>query len=519
MTERHMGATFKWFIAKVVNRGDGKEGEKDKTESGRVQIRIFGKHDDEKNIPDDKLPWAVPLQPIGGMSGTGPSQKGIGSTPVGLKKGTIVVGFYADADENIPILFGVMHRSGADGGQDGTNITPDNNDLPQGARKEANGKDQNDVTKKSVTEEIAKEDQLHATKKTIGDLPFDGSGALDAINKADPSNLSGAIPGALSGLKSMTNTLGVAGSLLSNFQSIVSGKIPLTQLLSTVSTVAAVAKTAQTIANNPKALQAGLQSAAAGAAGALVGSAFSGGNPLNTILSGLGGLGGLQSIASGAQSLIGPLTGSFGAATAISGMMRGMAAGSVFSGLQGAPIPKIPNLSTLISSVSGLSGAQSVLGQVGALAGGLPIGQIGNLAQIGGLAQQVGQVSSAVQQAGQVGSVVRQADQLPLSLQNSMIQIPGSLPVSAVGNAIQSNPGTMFSVNNSINVTQRSVYPQAQGIPTIDSYNVNFVTRNVDSLQNSSITASLPGQVLNNSVTRLSKSNPGVNYNITRRSS
>ena len=212
MTERSLGSNFKWFVAKVVNRGDGKQGKKDNTESGRVQIRIYGKHDDEKNMPDDKLPWAVPLLPLG----TGASSGGVGATPVGLKKNSTVVGFYADRDETIPIIFGIMHKAGTDGGEDGTELETKNNDLPKGARsKDTQGEDKNDVLKKALTEEVGKKDQLHLDKKTIGNLPFDGGGVLDAIKSADPSNLSGAIQGALNNAKSMVNTLSVAGSLLS----------------------------------------------------------------------------------------------------------------------------------------------------------------------------------------------------------------------------------------------------------------------------------------------------------------
>jgi hypothetical protein len=150
MTERSLGSNFKWFVAKVVNRGDGKEGKKDPTESGRVQIRIYGKHDDTKNVPDDKLPWAVPLLPMG----TGASKEGVGGTPAGLKKGSTVVGFYMDKDETIPVLFGMLHKAGTDSGNDGEQVETKNNDVPKGARtQETGGGDKNDVLKKRITEE------------------------------------------------------------------------------------------------------------------------------------------------------------------------------------------------------------------------------------------------------------------------------------------------------------------------------------------------------------------------------
>lgn len=237
MTERSLGANFKWFIAKVVNRGDGKEGDKDSTESGRVQIRIYGKHDDVKNVPDKQLPWAVPLLPIG----TGASKKGVGASPVGLQKDSTVVGFYADKDETIPILFGVLHKAGTDKGDDGTELEKTNNDVPKGARTSGpegtGGGDKNDVLDKRITEEVGKEGQHHKDKKTIGDVPFQGEPALDAIKQIDPSNLSGSIPGAINGMKSIVNTLGVAGSLLANFKALTSGKLSITGLLAAATNI------------------------------------------------------------------------------------------------------------------------------------------------------------------------------------------------------------------------------------------------------------------------------------------
>jgi hypothetical protein len=234
MTERSLGSNFKWFVAKVVNRGDGKEGKKDPTESGRVQIRIYGKHDDTKNVPDDKLPWAVPLLPMG----TGASKEGVGGTPAGLKKGSTVVGFYMDKDETIPVLFGMLHKAGTDSGNDGEQVETKNNDVPKGARtQETGGGDKNDVLKKRITEEVGKEGQHHKDKKTIGDVAFQGEPVLVAIKKIDPNNIAGAIPGAINGMKSMLNTLAVSGILLSNFKALTSGKLSIPGLLAAATNV------------------------------------------------------------------------------------------------------------------------------------------------------------------------------------------------------------------------------------------------------------------------------------------
>ena len=79
MTEASLGSSFSWWVAKVVNV-------KDPDQSGRVQIRIFCKHDDEKNIPDKDLPWAMPLQPV-----TSAAIGKLGTAPLGLVKDSKVM--------------------------------------------------------------------------------------------------------------------------------------------------------------------------------------------------------------------------------------------------------------------------------------------------------------------------------------------------------------------------------------------------------------------------------------------
>jgi hypothetical protein len=100
MTEASLGSSFSWWIAKVVNV-------KDPDQSGRVQVRIFGKHDDEKNIPDKDLPWAMPLQPV-----TSPAIGKLGTAPLGLVKDSKVMGFWADSDQQYPIIMGSFGKAG-----------------------------------------------------------------------------------------------------------------------------------------------------------------------------------------------------------------------------------------------------------------------------------------------------------------------------------------------------------------------------------------------------------------------
>lgn len=88
------------FIAEVRNL-------KDPWESGRVQIRVYGKHDDEENIKDEHLPWAMVLLPI-----TSASTNRIGISPTGLLVGSRVMGYYLDEAHQYPVIIGSFPRAG-----------------------------------------------------------------------------------------------------------------------------------------------------------------------------------------------------------------------------------------------------------------------------------------------------------------------------------------------------------------------------------------------------------------------
>lgn len=81
----------------------------DPTESGRVKVRIYGHHDNEQNVLDADLPWALPLQPIT-SAGTGK----VGTSPVGLLKGSRVVIMFMDNDvsHQYPVVLGSFSRAG-----------------------------------------------------------------------------------------------------------------------------------------------------------------------------------------------------------------------------------------------------------------------------------------------------------------------------------------------------------------------------------------------------------------------
>ena len=100
MTERNLGETISWWVGTVVDV-------KDPHEAGRLKVRIFGRHDDEVNIPDSALPWALVMQPA-----TSAAIGKIGTAPVGAVKGTKVVGLWTDEDHQYPIVLGSIGKSG-----------------------------------------------------------------------------------------------------------------------------------------------------------------------------------------------------------------------------------------------------------------------------------------------------------------------------------------------------------------------------------------------------------------------
>jgi hypothetical protein len=101
MTERNFGESISTWIGIVTNVMDPHQ-------SGRVQIRVFGRHDDTANIPDEDLPWAQVIQPV-----TSAARGRIGTAPVGLVVGSRVFGFWLDRDQQYPMVLGAVGRAGA----------------------------------------------------------------------------------------------------------------------------------------------------------------------------------------------------------------------------------------------------------------------------------------------------------------------------------------------------------------------------------------------------------------------
>jgi len=114
------------FLAEVRNI-------KDPDRQGRVQIRIYGLHDDTQNITDTNLPWALPILPV-----TSASTAKTGTIPTGMEIGSRVVGTFLDSDtKKYPIIFGTYYRaykptdaSDNTGGQEGNDQSSKGVDLP-----------------------------------------------------------------------------------------------------------------------------------------------------------------------------------------------------------------------------------------------------------------------------------------------------------------------------------------------------------------------------------------------------
>jgi len=245
MTERDFGWD-KW-IAEVVNINDPDQ-------SGRVQIRIIGRQDDKENIKDTDLHWAIPMQPI-----TSAAYGKIGTTPLGLVKGSKVYGEWFDRDCQLPIITGSLGKAGdpkegttTDGipeidikkgsipgaAQNFSDPTPN---YPfsnlYGSKIDINKINNEDGYKTIATytpatgvdNKIAVDDKLKEPKKptTASAKKEDKSDVLDIVKQVDPDKLSRVLPDAVDGfsqvqkIMSMTSPGGIAKLLSGGIQGAI----------------------------------------------------------------------------------------------------------------------------------------------------------------------------------------------------------------------------------------------------------------------------------------------------------
>lgn len=89
---------FTWFMGVVEDRNDP-------VRLGRVRVRCYGWHTDDKDqIPTKHLPWAQVVQNV-----TSAAVSGKGTSPTGLVEGSWVIGFFLDGDRaQEPIVMGSL---------------------------------------------------------------------------------------------------------------------------------------------------------------------------------------------------------------------------------------------------------------------------------------------------------------------------------------------------------------------------------------------------------------------------
>lgn len=191
MTDKTMGGSFdNYFIAEVIDVNDPEQ-------VGRVKVRVKGRQDNTSEIPDHDLRWARCIFPV-----SNPSHGGVGGPHTGLLKGSIIMGFYADQDGQIPLVMGSLGKAGVPNDPQnpsgGIKIDGANHDVPHATRE----KDQNIVLAVSV---IKKADKLlkFNMQKTIGNVPPSGKKPVNTITSVDGSNESGTVKSALHMLKDL----------------------------------------------------------------------------------------------------------------------------------------------------------------------------------------------------------------------------------------------------------------------------------------------------------------------------
>ena len=128
---------------------------KDPLYSGRVKVRLYGLNDNEQDVKDENLPWAMPIQDI-----TSPATGKAGKAPVGLVVGSRVIVTYLSSDvaKQQPLIIGSFAR-GAEptnttdntGGKEDLKVGSEGVDLPaQAVPTTKDGKNQADKAPNSL---------------------------------------------------------------------------------------------------------------------------------------------------------------------------------------------------------------------------------------------------------------------------------------------------------------------------------------------------------------------------------
>lgn len=252
----------------------------DPTKQGRIQVRLFGLHDNETLIPDKDLYWALPRVPIN----SGASYRGVAAAPVGVIPGSIVDGYFADSERTILIVTGTIQAAGktkrgeiVDGSYA---LDPAYNDVTNSAR----GTDLNAALGLRNLPALAQIGTAFPNISAgVGSLDTRTGNLLSIMSRIDPTNASGVIAQGVTGFLK-AQALGQLSSLAS---SLPGGISQLTQTLSTIQS------NVNAISTLPSQVQSQVQSAIStyGNPATLVSLAQSvASNPLGALSGGIGGI-------------------------------------------------------------------------------------------------------------------------------------------------------------------------------------------------------------------------------------
>lgn len=97
MTTRNLGIEgFRWFFGFIVSIDDPDN-------LGQIKVRVPDIHG---NMSIEDIPYATVITPVSSAS-----LNGVGLSPVGMKVGSMVFGFFADGNEaNIPVVVGSINK-------------------------------------------------------------------------------------------------------------------------------------------------------------------------------------------------------------------------------------------------------------------------------------------------------------------------------------------------------------------------------------------------------------------------
>jgi hypothetical protein len=168
----------------------------DPFKQGRIQVRVFGIHDNESLIPDSDLRWATASLPIN----SGASYRGVGASPVGVIPGTVVDGYFGDADRTILIATGILPSAGRTRTGE---IVDGSYALDQSYNDVANSARGIDLNAALGLKNLPALSQVGAVFPAIsaglGPLTDHTTPALQLMSEVDPLNMSGSMANSVNG--------------------------------------------------------------------------------------------------------------------------------------------------------------------------------------------------------------------------------------------------------------------------------------------------------------------------------